>query len=106
MASATPHDDLYRLPMEGELTIYTAQETKKALLDALHDHPLLAVDLSSVTELDTAGIQLLMLSKQEAEREGKEIRFVSPSQAAKELIGLYELTSYFGVTAPPPTATV
>lgn len=98
MATATP-PAVSRLQMEGELTIYTAQEIKRNLLDALTECHALALDLSSVTELDTAGVQLLMMAKQEAERLGKEVQFLAPSSAAEALIDLYRLAPYLGVSA-------
>jgi anti-anti-sigma factor len=47
----------------GEMTVYTAAAVKSALLEALRAHQEVAfeLDLSEVTELDTAGLQLLLM---------------------------------------------
>ena len=68
------------LPIEGEMTIYRAAELKQTLLNALNGATSLEVDLHGVTEIDSAGIQLLMLAKatgqarSEERRVGKECR--------------------------------
>jgi anti-anti-sigma regulatory factor len=57
------------LRVEGELTIFRAAELMPVLLAS---PPHTRIDLSGVTEIDTAGLQLLMLARQaaaEAQRE-------------------------------------
>ena len=86
-----------QLVIEGELTIYRAAELKERLLDALAaTDAVLEIKLAGVKEVDTAGVQLLMLAKREASRSGKQLRLLShsgPVLAAFELLGL---GSYFG----------
>jgi anti-anti-sigma regulatory factor len=43
--------------VEGEMTIFTAAELKPALVDS---GAVTGIDLSQVTEFDTAGLQLLL----------------------------------------------
>lgn len=96
------------LQLDGEITIYTAMELKKTILDALEEcGQALHVDLSSVTELDTAGFQLLVLAKREAERRGKGFHIAAVSPATDELIRLYNMAGYFGHIFPegPPDAS-
>jgi anti-anti-sigma regulatory factor len=45
------------LILEGPLSIYTAHEIKSCLLAALQDTPALHLDLSQVTDIDSAGLQ-------------------------------------------------
>jgi anti-anti-sigma regulatory factor len=59
-------DDVNRIALDGELTIYRAADLKVLVLDALRKTRVLEIDLSGVTELDTAGLQVLMLAKQTA----------------------------------------
>ena len=68
------------LSIVGELTILTAGDVKTALLVALEGTDELTVDLSGVTELDTAGLQVLLLAKREAAGVAKTVRFRSPSE--------------------------
>ena len=47
-------DDVKRITLDGELTIYRAADLKVLVLDALRKARVLEIDLSGVTELDTA----------------------------------------------------
>lgn len=85
-----------RLQMEGELTIYHGQEIRDGLIDHLAANDEIEVDLGGVSEMDTAGFQLLLAAKREGTRLGKVVRFVSHSQAALELIDLYNMAAQFG----------
>jgi len=46
--------------------------------------------------MDSAGFQLLLAAKREGTRLGKAVRFVSHSQAALEVIDLYDMAAQFG----------
>jgi anti-sigma B factor antagonist len=60
MSERTQSENL-NCSLSGELTIYTAREQIKALIDLLKKDPeTIALDLSEVTEMDTAGLQLLL----------------------------------------------
>lgn len=54
------------------------------------------VDLSGVTEIDSAGLQLMLMAKREAAILGKEVRFVRHSDPVLELIDLCALAGQFG----------
>jgi ABC-type transporter Mla MlaB component len=87
------------LRVEGELTVQVAAEYKAVLLAALGESvgglpasgDEVAVDLSGVSELDTAGLQLLLMLKREADLLGKSLRLNDPSQAVLEVLGLARL---------------
>jgi anti-anti-sigma factor len=59
-------DDTARVRIDGELTIYTVAELAGALLPQIGAAPRLELDLSQVTELDGAGLQLLAVIRREA----------------------------------------
>jgi len=80
------------LRLEGELTIYRAAEIKQLLLGA---QPATEVDLSGVTDLDSVGVQLLMLAKREALAQQREMRLVAHSQAVIDVFELLNLAAYF-----------
>lgn len=84
------------LRLQGELTIYTAADTKPRLLEALAASDALEINLGEVTEMDTAGVQLLILAKREAASAGKRLTLSEHSPAAMELIELYNLAGWFG----------
>lgn len=94
----------HRLPLEGELTIYTAAELKGRLLEALAAPEPLEIDLSQVSEIDTAGLQLLMLAKREAAARGTSLTLTGHSHAVIECLDLCNLTAAFGdqVVIPAP----
>ena len=76
------------LAIEGELTIYRAAELKDAMLDAVRQHVAPAFDLSAVTEFDSAGLQLLLVARQEAARLGKTLRVQDAAAAVREVFAL------------------
>jgi anti-anti-sigma regulatory factor len=82
--------------MRGRMTVYEAAEDQRALLEALGRSAELEIDLSEVTELDTAGIQILALAKREAARAGKTVRLTAHSPATLEAIDCYGLGGFFG----------
>ena len=59
-----------RLALRDDMTIYQAQAQKEQLLAALAATPHLELDLSGVGEMDTAGLQLLLLLKREGVQQG------------------------------------
>jgi anti-anti-sigma factor len=84
------------LRIEGEMTIYRAEELKQTVLAALVPGALLEVDLAAVSELDTAGVQILMLAKRHAQAMQCDLRLVAHSPAVLEVFELLNLTAYFG----------
>lgn len=84
------------LVLEDELTIFTASEQKNRLLTFLESDHELEIDLSKVDEIDTAGLQLLILIKREAALHGTTLRFILHSKAVLEILELANLTTAFG----------
>ena len=74
--------------VEGELTIYRAAELKPLLLDAVREHAAPAFDLSAVTEFDSAGLQLMLVARQEAARLGKHLHVAAASPAVRDVFAL------------------
>jgi len=89
-------DDVLRIALEGELTIYRAADLKVEVLEALRKTPVLEIDLSGVTELDTAGLQVLMLAKQTAAADQRELRLLQHSPAVMEILQMLDLVAFFG----------
>ncbi|MGZ8158969.1 MAG: STAS domain-containing protein [Methylobacter sp.] len=85
-----------RISIEGELTIYTALEQKEKLLTALAAAGELELDLSGVGEIDAAGLQLLVMIKQQAAALGKVLRFTGHSPVVLDLLDLSGLAGFFG----------
>ena len=88
--------DTAALRIEGELTIYRAAELKDALIAPLASGATLEVDLAGVTELDTAGLQLLMLAKKCAQAQGGNLRLTGHSAAVVDVFELLGIAGWFG----------
>ena len=82
--------------LERELTIYRAAEIKDEMTAALRANALIEMDLSGVTEVDGAGLQLMMLAKREARINGTTLRFISHSRAVLDVMDLANLSGEFG----------
>ena len=92
----TSADAVCAVRMGGEMTIYTAVEQKNQLLEKLDGCAELEVDLADVGEIDSAGVQILLVLKREAERAGRSLRLVNHSQAVFDVLDLLNLQAHFG----------
>ncbi|MEV4510072.1 STAS domain-containing protein [Dactylosporangium sp. NPDC049525] len=74
------------LELDGELTIAVAAEQQARLRAFLQQAAgAFEIDLSGVTELDTAGLQLLLAARREAAQRGAALTFLSPSRAVHDV---------------------
>ncbi|MEH6530666.1 MAG: STAS domain-containing protein [Photobacterium frigidiphilum] len=86
-----------KLSLTGEMSIYSVTELKPRLLAYLHENQSVLFDLTEVSEMDTAGIQLLWLCHQEAAKVGKALAIAGISSAALEAITLLRLERQFNL---------
>ncbi|MFT4101720.1 MAG: STAS domain-containing protein [Burkholderiaceae bacterium] len=90
-------NDTSSIRLDGELTIYRAQEIRQALRDALAAAgPSLTIDLSAVTDIDSAGVQLLMAARRQALDEGRTLALVEHGPAVVDAFALFDLAAWFG----------
>ena len=82
--------------VRGNMTIYEAAADKPVLLEALARANELEIDLSAVAEMDTAGLQLLILAERESLKEGKRLSIIAHSESSLDVLDRYNLVSYFG----------
>jgi ABC-type transporter Mla MlaB component len=81
----------------GPFTIFEATDLKAELLAALYKaETTLEIDLSGVEEVDSAGMQLLIMLKREATRTDKRLIYSHHSPSVIALIELMELGEYLG----------
>ena len=86
------------LHIEGEMTIYRASELAQALQEALAALPAgepLQVDLAGVTEMDCAGVQLLLASGRTASAAGRALHLVARSDAVDDVFATLNLEAHF-----------
>ena len=95
-AETTSKAQVSRLAIADDLTIYHAIALKEQLLGNLKDHAAIELDLSRVSQIDTSGIQLLMLAKRECQKLDKTLSIVAHSPAVHELMDFYNIAGYFG----------
>lgn len=74
-----------RVPLSGELTIYTAAEVRATLAEAMARASEIEVDLGEITDIDTAGLQLMLIARRNP-RSG--VHFVNHSPAVLRLVEL------------------
>jgi len=79
-------NDKSLLSIDGELTIYTAAEYKKYLVENFTSDHALDVDLEGVEEIDTCGLQLLAAMSKQLSDDGNEINIIATSDVAKDAL--------------------
>lgn len=86
------------LNIGGEFTIFTASELKERLLDTIEHctSQEIEVDLSEVTEIDSAGLQLMIMAKRQATAQSKTLHFCRHSDPVLDLLDLCDLAGFFG----------
>lgn len=81
------------IALSGELTIFSVSDIRKCLLEVLAGLEGISLDLRDVTEIDTAGLQLMLLAKA---MPGKEVRFCNHSNPVLRLIDLANVGQMLG----------
>jgi anti-anti-sigma factor len=85
--------------VQGEMTIYCAAQLKEQLFSAVRERSGIAgIDLSGVTELDTAGVQVLLLARRMSAACGTQLTLVAASAAVREVLELAGLTQLLAST--------
>ena len=94
----------HSLAPDNDLTIYHALDLKTSLLEALSTCDELELDLRQVGEIDSAGLQLLILLKREALRAGKQVQIIGHSQSVRATIEFCNLAAELGDPLVIPAA--
>ena len=85
-----------RLDIEGEMNIFTAAVLRERLLVSLAAGTEVEVDLSKVSDVDSAGLQLMLAAKRQADAGKQALRFTGHSAAVVDVLDLCDLASHFG----------
>lgn len=98
MSTATSTQGSFAI--DGELTIYRAAELRPTLQTALEAALAagsdLALDLSGVTEMDSAGVQLLLATQKSLQAREHDLRLNAPSEAVLEVLDFLGLSDHLG----------
>jgi anti-sigma B factor antagonist len=80
------------LHIEGEMTVYTAATLHEEVRGRFAERAgTKLIDLSGVTEIDTAGVQILFVARRCASERGDELQIVNPSPAVSDVLDLLQL---------------
>jgi len=90
--SLTQHGETMHAHLRENLDIQDIQDSKDSFVDLLKTNEQIVFDLSAIEEIDTAGIQLMLLIKRESVKQGKPCTFVNPSDSVKEALDLLFLS--------------
>ena len=93
MKKAAAHGSL---EIKGEFNIFTAEELRLQLLEALATSTELEIDLAHVSEVDSAGLQLMLATKREAAGRNLAVHFTGHSPAVCDALELLKLSGQLG----------
>ncbi len=81
--------------IDGDMTIYTAGEYREALLEQCHSREGLQLDLEEVSEIDAAGLQLLVSLKKHFDDTESGLQLIKSSSAVQKALVLTNLVGDF-----------
>jgi anti-anti-sigma factor len=87
-------DATTNVTINGAMNIYNAGGLRSSLTSELKGSKGLSLDLKGVVEMDTAGVQILILLKKEAINSGKDLK-VLHSSATGAALDAYRLKEFF-----------
>lgn len=87
--------NLCRVSFDGPMTICSAAELQPLFTDLAKDQRSVEISLVNVTEIDSAGIQWLMLVKRERETHNLSFRLTNLSDEVRDVFKIIDLESYF-----------
>ena len=98
MSEIHSHEEAGRFiaSVQGEFNIYHAAQLQDELLGLLATHQQLDIDLGGVQEFDSSGVQILLMLKREALRQGRCLTFVQHSSSVCEVLDLLNLVAELG----------
>jgi len=79
-------EQLNKIRIEGELTIYVAAEYLEQIREAFLADKDIEFDLEQVDEIDTSGVQILAAMARQVRDNGADVRFVSLSDEVDEAL--------------------
>jgi len=88
-------ESLCHTQVEGELTIYTVNDHRQAFLEQSQGCNGMKIDLAGVTEIDTAGVQLLVALRQHLIGTERGLQLCNSSKSVQEALELTRLADEF-----------
>jgi anti-anti-sigma factor len=92
------HDPKLKVKLSGEIDYSNAEEVKEAVDQALQECPAgFVIDLSEVTYLDSAGIQVILYAYKRIYNAGGDLTIMVANRQVKMLLDLIHLEKFPGV---------
>lgn len=88
--------------ISGELTIYTACEWRDKLVNEMAGNDDIQLELADVSEIDSAGLQLLLAMQHQAAGEGRQLQFGQCSPVVRALLDFAQLMQRLNVNMQRP----
>lgn len=84
------------LVFDGEITIYTVSQLKEELFAGQDNlSPNVALDLQAVTEIDTAGVQLLLFLKKNMTAASRKIAITKTNELVDSVFNTLDVNFHF-----------
>ncbi len=83
------------ITISGELDIFCTTEFYQQHFHQIAIKDLLTLKLAGITEIDTAGIQILIMLIKIAQKQGSNYQVISISNALTEYSNIFQLNQYF-----------
>ena len=87
--------DVVLIRLSGEVDLSWSQQVRTAVLDALQKHPVVGVELSKVSYIDSSGIAALVEGFQNARTRGSRFALFAISDAVRAVLELARLDRVF-----------
>ena len=92
---------LCRLSVKGDMTIYTAEQMMQVCIPYLEQYKEFELDLSSVTDIDSAGVQILLMFHRKSRHTEHKTHLLTPSEDVTQVINTYNLNQSFNLNLNP-----
>jgi anti-sigma B factor antagonist len=84
------------LSVDGDLTIYSVAQVKQAIFNDYEKFVSpIALDLQSVSEIDTAGLQLLLFMQKTLGNDNKKIHIAKSNEHVDAILKNLDVATYF-----------
>lgn len=86
---------LCKLSFDEDMTIYSIDALKQEVSEVLDTYERFELNLASVEEIDSAGIQMLLALRTELGTSNKELKITAVSGVVAKMIEMYEVGDRF-----------
>lgn len=98
MPTAAPNIEPNRVSLDSDMTIYQAETLLATLRPHLGNGPLV-VDLGAVAEIDSSGVQLLLMIQRHQRKTGNSLTVADAGEPVRRVLGQLGLTDWFEYTS-------